>query len=161
VARPIRRRELARPGRPLPQDPQLPERALPSQQNRFDSFRNIYNNERPHEALNQRTPGSFYRSSSRAFPTRLPPVAYPAHFEVRKVSTAGGIRWKNRYFNVTTVLIDEYVGPEEVDDGLWTLYYSDTELGRFDERTYRITDTEGEDYRKPHQSRHPKPEPHL
>lgn len=168
------RRELIQPGKPQQngahermhktlkaETTRPPERALRSQQARFDSFQNTYNFERPHEALGQRKPGSLYNPSPRAYPDRLPPIVYPAHFELRKVSTAGGIRWKNRYFNVTTVLINEYIGLEEVDDGLWTIYYSDTELGRFDERTYRITDMEGEQYRKPHQSRHPKPTPQL
>ena len=91
--------------------------------------------------------------TTRALPDRLPLLEYPGHFEVRKVSGNGGIRWRNRYLGITTVLINEYVGFEEVDDGLWTVYYSTVELGRFDERTFKLTDMNGDDCRKPLQSR--------
>ncbi len=33
----------------------------------------------------------------------------------------------------------EYIGLEEVHDGVWNLIYYDTLLGRFDERTNAIT----------------------
>jgi transposase InsO family protein len=168
------RRELIEPGKPQQngahermhrtlkaETTRPPENNLRAQQRRFDSFRDTYNHARPHESLDQETPGSLYEPASRTYPDRLPPVEYPGHFEVRKVSANGGVRWKGRYLNLTTVLLREYVGFEEVDDGLWTVYYSTTELGRFDEHTFRITDLQGDEYRKPHQSRHPRPEPEL
>ena len=130
-----------------------PESNLRAQQRRFDAFRTTYNQERPHEAIKLKTPGTLYSPSRRAFPDRLPPVEYPAHFEVRKVSGNGGIRWRNHYLGITMVLIHEYVGFEEIDDGLWTVYYSTMELGRFDERSFKLTDRNGNDCRKPLQSR--------
>jgi putative transposase len=41
----------------------------PAQQRRFDDFRALYNNERPHEALGQKTPASLYEPSPRPYPT--------------------------------------------------------------------------------------------
>ena len=64
-----------------------------AQQRRFDAFRAEFNDERPHEALNQATPASCYTVSPRAYPTRLAPLEYAAHCEVRRVSRNGGIRW--------------------------------------------------------------------
>ncbi len=135
-----------------------PEKNLRAQQRRFDAFRHTYNRERPHEALEQKTPASLYQRAPRSYPESLPTIEYPGHFEVRKVSANGGVRWKGRYLNITTVLLREYVAFEEVDDGIRTVYYSTTELGRFNERDFRITDLDGEEYRKPHQSRHERPE---
>ena len=54
-----------------------------AQQDRFDSFREEFNHERPHEALDQETPASLYTPSPRPFPKRLPKMEYPAHFERR------------------------------------------------------------------------------
>ena len=67
--------------------------SLPAQQRRFNTFRAEFNNERPHEALDQQTPASLYSTSSREMPNKLPPLVYPDRFEVRYVSGNGGIRW--------------------------------------------------------------------
>ncbi len=45
-----------------------PRANLPSQQRRFNEFREEYNHERPHEALDQDTPASHYQPSPRSFP---------------------------------------------------------------------------------------------
>jgi hypothetical protein len=119
-----------------------------SQQKRFDSFCNIYNNERPHESLGQQTPASFYRPSERVFPGRIPKIEYPGHYELRRVSRNGGIRWHSQWVCVTHVLAEEYVGFEEIDDGLWEVFYGPVRLGRFNERTSKIEDDRGRKYRK-------------
>jgi hypothetical protein len=59
------------------------------------------------------------------------------------VSENGGIRWKKCWVNVTTVLAHEWVGLEEVGDGLWDVYFSRLRLGRLDERRMRIEDAYG------------------
>ena len=73
-----------------------PAATLPGQHRRFDRFKAEFNNERPHEALRQATPASRYRPSPRPFPSRLPPIAYPAHFETRLMSRNGGFRWGHK-----------------------------------------------------------------
>ena len=65
------------------------------------------------------------------------------HYELRYVSTNGGIRWKCAWVNVTTTLAQEWVGLEEVVDGLWDVYFSWLRLGRLDERRMRIEDPYG------------------
>lgn len=50
-----------------------PERSLKAQQRRFDAFRSIYNDERPHEALDLQPPASLFQPSARPFPDRLRP----------------------------------------------------------------------------------------
>ena len=117
-----------------------------SQQRAFDHFRADYNEERPHEALGQKTPASVYQPSPRRYPDKIPPIEYPAHFEVRRVSRNGGIHWKHRsatgpnngWVNVSHVLAEECVGLDEVDDGIWSVYFGPVPLGRFDERELRL-----------------------
>jgi len=116
---------------------------LSAQQVRFNRFRSEFNDERPHEALGQETPASVYLPSPRPLPRKVPEVEYPAHFEVRYVSANGGIRWKCAWVNVTTVLIGEHVGLEEVGDGAWDVYFSNVRLGRLDERRMRVEDKQG------------------
>jgi len=114
-----------------------------AQQRRFDRFRDEFNNERPHEALQMHTPGSVYASSPRPMPDRLPPLEYPDHFEVRYVSANGGIRWNCAWVNVSTTCVGEYVGLEEIDDGIWNVYFGPLKLGRLLEREMRIEDAYG------------------
>jgi hypothetical protein len=85
----------------------------------------------------------------RPYPPRLPPFEYPAPCEVRRVSRNGGIRWHNRWVNVSHVVAEEYVAFEELDDGLRSVAFGPLVLGRFDERTRRITDASGYTSRNP------------
>ena len=115
-----------------------------AQQRKFNHFREEFNQERPHEALDMHTPASCYESSPREMPNRLPPLEYPDRFEVRYVSANGGIRWKKHaWVNVSTVCIGEYVGLEEIDDGVWDVYFGPLRLGRLHDRLMRIEDAYG------------------
>jgi transposase InsO family protein len=121
---------------------------LAAQQRRFNLFRTEYNEERPHEALGQETPASVYRPSDRPFPEKAPTIEYPGHFEVRRVSNNGGIRWNSRWVNVSHVLATESVGFEEVDDDLWNVYFGPVWLGRFHEKELKIEDALGRKCRR-------------
>ena len=125
-----------------------PRGNLGAQQIRFNQFREEYNDDRPHEALGQNPPASVYRRSRRPLPRTLPPIEYPGHFEVRLVSRNSGIRWKSNWVCVTHTLAGQYVGLEEVDDGLWDVYFGPVKLGRMDERKLRIEDHKGRWVRK-------------
>ena len=117
--------------------------SLRPQQRKFDRFREEFNTERPHEALDQQTPAECYRASPRQMPCTLPPLEYPDRFEVRYVSANGGIRWNRRWVNVSIVCVGEYVGLEEIDDGLWEVYFGPLKLGRLNERRMLIEDEFG------------------
>jgi hypothetical protein len=45
--------------------------------------------------------------------------------------------------NVSTVCIGEYVGLEEIDDGVWDVYFGPLRLGRLHDRHMRIEDAYG------------------
>jgi putative transposase len=109
-----------------------------AQQRRFTRFCAEYNTDRPHEALGDRTPADCYQPSRRSLPTRLPPLEYPAHWEIRRVSTIGQVSWGAHVLFLSGALAGEDVAFEEVDDGLWTVYFATLALGRYDERHRRI-----------------------
>jgi putative transposase len=112
---------------------------LKHQQRVFNTFQTEYNTLRPHEALADETPASRWGPSVRAFPERIAPPEYPGHFEVRRVSTAGTFRLHSGQQFLSQALNGEYVGLEEVQDGLWNIIYYETLLGRYDEQTHTIT----------------------
>ncbi|MDH5760982.1 MAG: leucine zipper domain-containing protein [Gemmatimonadota bacterium] len=100
-----------------------------AQQRRFNSLLHDFNHIRPHEALQMKTPADVYVPSTRPFPNKLPPLNYPAHFEVRKVSTNGGIRWHSCWVNASHLLGGELVGLEEIADGVWAVFFGPLCLG--------------------------------
>jgi putative transposase len=120
-----------------------PARTRRAQQRKFDRFREEFNGQRPHEALDMHPPASCYEPSPRHMPNRLQPLEYPDRFEVRYVSANGGIRWNHQWVNVSHTCIGEYVGLEEIDDGIWNVYFGPLTRGRLLERRMRIEDAYG------------------
>jgi putative transposase len=74
---------------------------------------------------------------------RLRPIVCPAHFEVRRVSINGGIRWNRRWVNVSHILAALPVGLEPLSTGTWNVFFGPVHLGCLDERDYRIHDHRG------------------
>jgi putative transposase len=116
-----------------------PEATFTAQQGRFDAFRCEFNTERPHQALAYDTPADHYRASTQTMPYRLPRPEYPGHYEVRRISRHGCFKYKSTDHFVSVALAGEHIGLEEVDDGIWSLYFYRTLLARFDERNRTIT----------------------
>jgi len=108
------------------------------QQERFEAFRRMYNEQRPHEALGQRAPAQVYESSSRRYPPRLPASEYPGHFEVRSVGQKGEIWWRGEALFVSHSLQGERIGLEEVEEGQWSVYLGSMLIARFDEQERRM-----------------------
>lgn len=111
-----------------------PAATAAAQQRRFVRFCAEYNHDRPHEALHDQPPASCYTPSRRSLPTRLPPLEYPGHMEVRLVSSNGCVSWDGAPLFVATGLAREHVAFEEVDDGIWTLRFGNIAIARYDER---------------------------
>jgi hypothetical protein len=121
-----------------------PAYSLGPQQRKFNIFRCEYNEERPHQALEQRKPREFYRPSRRRLPPQTCPWRYPQGMVVKYVCRNGAIRWGfGRWVMVSTTLATKYVGLEEMVQGKWRVYFRDTLLGYLDEETLRIQDDLG------------------
>ena len=114
-----------------------PKRTMRAQQRAFDHFQQEYNEERPHQGLQLKTPAECYAASPREYPSRIEEPQYPAEYEVRRVAS-GQIRWRVRKVFVGKGLDGERIGLEEIGDGLWRVWFSFYELGRFDEREGRL-----------------------
>ena len=83
-------------------------RDLAETQRAFDAWREVYNFERPHEALGQQVPASRYRPSLRSMPERLPQPEYDSHEIVRRVSaTKAYVSFKGRLWKVPAAFCGE------------------------------------------------------
>jgi putative transposase len=143
--------ELIEPGKPqqngvhermhrtLKQEATIPpSNSLRAQQKKFDGFREEFNQVRPHEAIEMKCPGEIYQASERTMPRRIEAYDYPAHFLVRRVSRAGTIRVFRKQVFVSNTLQEDYVGLEEVDDGIYDLFFCFYQIGRYDLQTNKI-----------------------
>ncbi len=115
-----------------------PAANLAAQQTRFECFRQTFNVERPHEALQMRTPASLYRSSLRSYPCALREPAYGADCAVRRVRSNGEIRWAGELIFVSEVLVGEPVAVEETETGDWRVRFGELELGFIDLKRQRL-----------------------
>jgi transposase InsO family protein len=109
-----------------------------SQQKAFDKFLRVYNEERPHEALQQKTPSSCYQASSRRYPARVKDPKYPRGMLVRRVPRHGGFSWKHQYVFLSECLAHEAIGLEPIDERYYTVYFANFPLGRFDSQKLRV-----------------------
>jgi hypothetical protein len=57
---------------------------------------------------------------------------------VKKITTGGTFRLQNRLLYLAKAMVDQPIGLEETDDGLWTIYFNTVLLATFDERDYVI-----------------------
>jgi transposase InsO family protein len=125
--------------RTLKQDAcQPPAYSLRGQQQRFDRFQHIYNQERPHEALGQRPPATTYAASLRPFPDRLCEPTYPDADGVRWVRPNGAVRWQKGEIYLGQVLTGEPVGLTQIGDALWQVTFGPLVLGAFREGMSRL-----------------------
>ena len=109
-----------------------------SQQRKLNSFVREYNNIRPHEALDMKTPKKVHVRSSNPFPERITNYDYPSYMKVMNVTMNGSVRWKAYYWVfITNGLIKKQVGAEEIGNGVWKVFYRDVFLGYFNEKDIR------------------------
>jgi hypothetical protein len=101
----------------------------------FDPWRDVYNYERPHEAIELEVPASRYQKSPRSFPETLPPVVYRRNDFVRKVDLKGCISFRNRYFPVGKALRGQSVALKPTEnDGILDVYFSHQKVAQIDMR---------------------------
>lgn len=108
-----------------------------AQQQAFNRFRREYNQERPHEALGQRTPASCYSLSPRAYPARVPEPEYDSSMKVRRVHVRGQFKWKDHKVFLTESLAGEAVGLDPIDDRHYTVYFAHLPIALFDAHELR------------------------
>ena len=108
------------------------------QQRRFNEFRRCYNDERPHEALGQKTPASVYRASERRYTGKLQEPHYKAGVETRKVQMMGEFSWRGETIFLSETLRGETIGLEEISEEGCQIRFGDLILGTISHRTMKV-----------------------
>jgi putative transposase len=106
-----------------------------AQARRFASFARDFNEERPHEALGQRTPASVYGRSPRSMPARLPEPDYSSAAVLRQVRSNGEIKWAGDFVHICSALAGETIAVEETEDGHWRVQFFDVPIAIIDRDT--------------------------
>ena len=107
------------------------------QQSRFDQFLEVYNSQRPHQAIGMRYPAELYTPSVRPFRHPEPPQ-YPFHDRTVCVTRCGRICIGKRKINLSQVFSGQLLGIREVDEKIWLVSVLDFDLGYFDEVEGRV-----------------------
>ena len=107
------------------------------QQARFEQFIEVYNNDRPHQALGGLYPAEVYTPSARQY--HHPDVPdYPFHDRTIKVTQCGRVCIGRRKINLSTVFAGQYVGIREIADEVWLVSFMNYDLGFFDKVEDRV-----------------------
>ena len=115
-----------------------PASSSAAQQLRFDAFIKEFNEERPHEALNNDVPSSVHRQSTREMPTRLPKVDYDNGVTTRAVNQGGCFKWASEFIFLAEPLAGERVAFDLLDDGLHLIRFGEQPVALFDELTKKL-----------------------
>lgn len=108
------------------------------QQERFDEFGRVFNEQRPHEALEMKTPASIYRPSTKKFSDV--PVDYPTHDATRTVMRGGCIKlWKQKTAFIGRAFTGEKVGLRQLNKDCWLVTFAKLDLGYIDSQTGKFS----------------------
>ena len=113
-----------------------PAHSMREQLQRLRSFQRLYNEERPHQALDNATPAERYQASLRRFDGILRSPEYGDQ-EVRRVRHNGEIKLDGKFIYINAALVSEPVGLVEAEDG-WTVSYGPIMLGTIAYRTDQL-----------------------
>jgi putative transposase len=101
-----------------------PPAATPqAQQRRSTNWTRYYNQERPHEALGQRTPAQLYSPSRRRYRGPLAALHYPRPWSARRVDARGFISWRGRARGVGRAFGGETIGVKPKGKGVQEVYF--------------------------------------
>jgi len=108
-------------------------RDLDAAQTAFDTFRSIYNLERPHEELDYAVPMSRMQPSPRPVPAALPAPVYAPQDAVRRVRSQGAIGFAHHSWFISRGLIGEDVAVRPTaQEGVYTIHFCHHQVGQID-----------------------------
>ncbi len=105
-------------------------RDLPQCARAFAQWRQVYNHQRPHQAIGLETPAHFYRPSARPFPAALPAIEYGPDDRVKKVKSKGEITHANQFYYIGRAFAGLPVALRPTaDDGLLEVRFCQQKIG--------------------------------
>ena len=106
---------------------------LNNAQQAFDIWRDVYNQKRPHQALDMQVPATRYSSSPREYQEQQMAPEYADGDVVRKVQVKGEIYWRNREYSIGKAFHGLSIAIRETaEDGIHDVYWSRHRVARID-----------------------------
>src|SRR5688572_26853742 len=114
-----------------------PAHTILQQQAKFDEFLEVFNLQRPHQALGMKFPSELYTPSPRPY-RGLPEITYPFHDKTITITNCGRVCHQTNKVHVSQVFAGQNVGIKEVADGIWLVTFMTYDLGFFDMTSKRM-----------------------
>lgn len=90
----------------------------------FDWWREMYNEDRPHEAIGLAVPSERYKVSELEYIENPKAYVYDSHLEVRKVGQKGNISYKGHRYTIGEAFSGHYIGLKATsEDGIFDVYF--------------------------------------
>lgn len=107
---------------------------LDESQKQFDEWRNIYNTERPHEAINYEVPAERYEISRRNYPEIMATIEYLDDDVVKKVNKDNAcISFKNKQIFIGYAFKGQSVAIRATEvDGVYNIFYCQQKIKSID-----------------------------
>jgi putative transposase len=110
-----------------------PALTLAGQQRRSNRWLEIYNQQRPHEALGMKVPAHYYRKNRRPAPKGVSPWKYARGWERRWVKGNGEISRKGKRRFIGEAFVGDYVGLKPQRANVWKVYFGPILIGELHE----------------------------
>jgi len=91
---------------------------LLQQQEKCKRFKDEFNFERPHQAIDMKCPADVYKKSKRPY-QGLPDITYPGYDKTLLEASCGRICFKKKKIHLSKAFANQPVGLKEVDDGIF------------------------------------------
>lgn len=99
----------------------------------FGSWREKYNNLRPHEALGMKTPSQVYIASTRAYPEEITPWEYGGQYHVIKINSWGHARFDGWNVYLSETMVGKHIEFRPSPDGeTFFACYRNFKIAEFD-----------------------------
>lgn len=104
----------------------------------FAPWREMYNTERPHEALDLDVPRQRYHRSGREYPEKLREPEYPEYAVLRKVNYKGYLSINQHRYFFSEAMIGKVVRVEDIGEAMVRILYGDFQVAKIDLKEQRI-----------------------
>jgi hypothetical protein len=105
-------------------------RNMRSQQRRFERWKKIFNEKRPHEHLDMKRPGQLYHPSGHRYDDTERSVQYPEGFVTKKVQPGGHLRFEGDIYFIGEAFAGFPVGIRSNESQEREVFFANVRLGK-------------------------------
>jgi putative transposase len=111
---------------------------LQEQQHVMDEWKEEFNTERPHEALDGKRPVEIYQPSETKYDPDIEDIEYPKGYQARKVNDRGCMSFRGCRYFVGNPFAGYSVGIQPRKDGTFEAWFAAVPLGELDAETGQV-----------------------